>query len=294
MRFRVITGAFVALFGLGASSAFASKPNPAPNVAIVTVAVSPTDAPPSPAPATVAPAAAPAGPYLASDGSIRYTYTGSVQPTLTCKPLYVCDVTLESGETILNLAIGDSVRWVVAAAQSGANGAIPHVFIKPTETNLQTNLLITTTKRVYYLRLMSNVTAVEPSRISYAYPEEEAADAAAREAARLAAAAERASDLPLVPPDQLDYNYKLAGAREIVPAKVYNDGVHSYIQYNVLPTDLPVVYAVAPDGSDQIVNYRLKDTIFIVDGIPTGFDLVLNGGTGKHGRGERRAFVRHN
>ena len=240
---------------------------------------------PSPAP--------PSGPYLAADGSLRYPYRGGLEPTLTCKPLYVCDVTLEAGETILNLAIGDSARWVIAAAQSGPSGSIPHVFIKPTESDLQTNLLITTTKRVYYLRLTANGSTVEPSRISYSYPDEEAAAQAARDA-KATIADVVVPELPLLPPDQLDYNYRIQGAKEIQPTKVYNDGVHSYIQYNALPTDLPVVYAVAADGSDQIVNYRLKDTIFVVDGIPTGFDLVLNGGTGKHGRGERRVFVRHN
>jgi type IV secretion system protein VirB9 len=241
---------------------------------------------------TVMPIAVDPAPVEAPDGSLRYPYGGKTQPLLTCRPLYVCDVILEQGETILNIAIGDSLRWVIAPAQSGPGGSTPHVFVKPTDVNLATNLVITTTKRVYYIRLKSDTAALAP-RISYSYPEEEAAAIAAREAIERASIEDKATELPLLPPDQLDYNYRIQGPKQILPQKVYNDGVHSFIEYTALPTDLPVVYAVAPDGSDQIVNFRLRGTIFIVDGIPSGFDIVLNGGTGKHGRGELRVFVRH-
>ena len=67
------------------------------------------------------------GPVVASDGSLRYPY-GKAQPTLTCRPLYVCDIALQSGEAILDLAIGDSVRWIISPAQSGPNGAVRRTY----------------------------------------------------------------------------------------------------------------------------------------------------------------------
>ena len=104
---------------------------------------------------------------------------------------------------------------------------------------------------------------------------------------------EQASELPLLPPDKLDYNYRIEGSREIVPSRAYNDGVHTFIEYGQLPVDLPVLYAVSTDGTEQIINFRLRDRVFIVDGIQTGFDLVLNAGTGRHDKAERRAYIRH-
>ena len=227
------------------------------------------------------------GPITAPDGSVRYPY-GRGQPTLTCRPLYICDVELQAGETILDLAIGDSVRWIVASAQSGPNGTTPHVFVKPTQLDLDTNLVITTTRRVYYLRLISSPSITNP-RIGFYYPEDEALASAAAAAAR----AQKSSELPLLPASQLDYNYKIQGEKSLLPQRVYNDGVHTFIEYAALPMDLPVLFAVALDGSDQMVNFRLRKTTFIVDGIPSGVDLVLNAGTGKHGKGERRVFIRH-
>ena len=72
----------------------------------------------------------------APDGSTRYVFGTNIEPLLTCRPLFVCDVTLQAGERILNIAIGDSVRWIVATAQSGPGGETPHIFLKPTERDL--------------------------------------------------------------------------------------------------------------------------------------------------------------
>jgi hypothetical protein len=85
----------------------------------------------------------------------------------------------------------------------------------------------------------------------------------------------------------------LWGDSSFLPFRVYADAQHTFIEYSKLPSDLPVLFAVSSDGNDQIVNYRLKDTIFIIDGTPPNIDLVLNAGTGRHGNGERRVHIRH-
>jgi P-type conjugative transfer protein TrbG len=231
------------------------------------------------------------GAVIAPDGSVRYPY-GRYQPTLICQPLFVCDVILEQGESILNIAVGDSVRWVIASAHSGPSGSTPHIFLKPTRTDLHTNLVVTTSKRVYYVHLVAAANAPNP-RLSFSYPDEEAAAAAER--AKVAQQQETdAQELPLLPPDKLDTKYKITGAPEITPSRVFNDGVHTFIAFAALPTDLPVVYAVAQDGSQQIVNFRLRDRTFVIDGIQSGFNLVLNGGTGRNGHGQRTVYIRHN
>ncbi len=108
------------------------------------------------------PAVADAGPIAGPDGVLRYPFGERTPPTLRCKPLFVCDLVLEPGETIVNVAVGDSVRWLIAPASSGGgDGATPHVLVKPTEAGLRTNLIVTTNRRTYYLTLVS----------SYNYPD---------------------------------------------------------------------------------------------------------------------------
>ena len=103
------------------------------------------------------PAVAAAGPVTAPDGVLRYPLGERTPPTLRCKPLFVCDLVLEPGESIVNVAVGDSVRWLIAPASSGAtDSATPHVLVKPTEAGLHTNLIVTTSRRTYYLALVSS------------------------------------------------------------------------------------------------------------------------------------------
>jgi type IV secretory pathway VirB9-like protein len=52
------------------------------------------------------------------DGSLRYDYGRRPQPVLVCQPQFVCDIVLDSGETVLNMAIGDATRWVIAGGKA--------------------------------------------------------------------------------------------------------------------------------------------------------------------------------
>jgi P-type conjugative transfer protein TrbG len=304
----------LATAGAGASAAPAgTTASPAPSAAAAGAVAQATAAPKPSAmatssPATVAPTLAPApaatmapppvilqesrGPYIGTDGALHYPIDAPAEPSLACVPLFVCDVTLEANESILNIATGDSARWLIAAAQSGPGGDTPHVLIKPTSLGLRTNLIVTTNRHVYYLRLNSASTTPY-SRLQYFYPSDEAAAAAAAVQAQRIAELAREADQPLKPVGPVDTSYRLWGDSSFLPFRVYADAQHTFIEYSKLPSDLPVLFAVSSDGNDQIVNYRLKDTIFIIDGTPPNIDLVLNAGTGRHGNGERRVHIRH-
>src|SRR5580700_11264770 len=117
-------------------------------------------------------AVAGSGAIVGPDGVLRYPFGERTPPTLRCKPLFVCDLVLEPGETIVNVAVGDSVRWLIAPASSGGpNSATPHVLVKPTEAGLRTNLIVTTNRRTYYLTLVSSYN--NPMlRIGFLYPQD--------------------------------------------------------------------------------------------------------------------------
>ncbi|MGP6158744.1 MAG: TrbG/VirB9 family P-type conjugative transfer protein [Vulcanimicrobiaceae bacterium] len=240
-------------------------------------------------------AAVPIVTHTAADGTVQYPFPGAA-PQLACAPLTVCTVTLQPGEAISTLATGDSARWIISSAPSGPSGATPLVLIKPKETGLSTNLVIATTRHLYYVDLISSNSWTNP-RIGFYYPaEEEAARAAAAQAAAEVEARRKAdaqTQLPLVAEDKLDTHYRVSGAKEILPQRVYNDGVHTYVEFDKLPSDLPILVALAPDGVNQIVNYRVSDSVYVVDGVPSGLELISNAGTGKHGSGERLVEIHH-
>jgi type IV secretion system protein VirB9 len=226
------------------------------------------------------------------DGSVRYDFGRRPTPLLVCKPHYVCDIALDSGESVLNMAIGDSAQWVIAGGQSGPGGTTPHVFVKPTQPGLETNLVITTTKRVYDVALRSSNDA-QHSRISFFYADEDAiAKAAIAQHERLAIESVLGGT-PLVGADRADAKYKLAGEPQLIPDKVFNDGVRTFIQWKSRPGELPAVVAIGKDGAGAPVNFRVVGNAYIIDGVNPDYDLVLAASPERHGRAERRASIRH-
>lgn len=215
---------------------------------------------------------------IGPDGVLRYPL-GDQMPALRCKPLFVCDLVLEPGEQIINVAVGDSVRWLIAPASSGGDTAIPHVLVKPTEAGLHTNLIVTTNRRTYYLSLISSATNPMP-RIGFLYPQDPQrafATHAQRESA--------AQSLAQTSIDRLDFAYRISGDRAIQPVRAFNDGTHTYLEMAKDLHDVPVLFSVGSDG-DALVNYRFIGRYFVVDGVPDAIALVE--GSGKH---QRRALA---
>ena len=112
-------------------------------------------------------------PAAGPDGRIMYAF-GAGLPVVVCAPLRVCIVELQAGEKIVGEPqIGDSVRWNISPGMYG-NGDLctQMIVLKPQESGLDTNLLITTDRRAYYLRLVSKPQEYV-ARVAFRYPEEE-------------------------------------------------------------------------------------------------------------------------
>ena len=90
-------------------------------------------------------------PFIGEQGYVIYPY-GEVIPIITCKPMRMTDVALESGESIMGIHAGDTVRWISTPSQSMKNGlSVSHIVVKPSQPGISTNLLIHTDKRTYNL-----------------------------------------------------------------------------------------------------------------------------------------------
>ena len=102
------------------------------------------------------------------------TPTARVLPTVVCAPLRVCMIELQSGEKLVGEPqIGDSVRWNLSPAMYGSGASSTSVIVlKPQGPGLDTNLLITTDRRAYYLRLLSKPDDYV-ARVAFAYPDDE-------------------------------------------------------------------------------------------------------------------------
>lgn len=195
------------------------------------------------------------------DGKIIFLY-GEVQPSVVCSPLQVCDIELQPGEVVRDVLVGDTVRWKVEPATSGAaGGQVIHLIVKPSEPGLVTSMVVTTSRRTYHIQLKSHPTQYM-ARVGFEYPEDVSAKLADINA-RL-----EASTIPgaNVPAEQLSFSYSVSGRAGWRPTRVYSDGEKTYIQFprRISGQDAPVLFVVS-GGQNRIVNYRMKNDMMIVD-----------------------------
>ena len=212
---------------------------------------------------------------------------GQYEPKITCRPLQLCDIQLEAGETVMGLMIGDSVRWnegdgaIPVVYSGGFDKAIPHIVLKPTDPGLETTLLVTTDKRTYYIKLLS-MSNVSVSRAGFYYPGQQIQQLDNTKKAQKEAEDKVLSD-DLVNPRNMFFNYKISGDTSAAfnPTQVFDDGAHVYIQLpiNIKSKDLPAFYVLGQDGQTlQLVNFRYKAPFYVIDKIFETGVMVL--GTG--------------
>ena len=226
-------------------------------------------------------------PIIRKDEFVQYPY-GLTEAVVTCQPLRVCDIELEAGEEILNVSLGDSNRWLASPAFSGdGEGLTPHVLVKPTELGIATNAVITTTRRTYYLGLVSRTDAAHVRRVKFYYPHDlvQQANGIFR-----ANAMQRQQDqrttiarLPRFAPEALNFNYQIEGDDvPWKPVRAFDDGTHVYIQMPqaMRVTEAPALLVQTRTGDAALVNYRLRQPYYVVDKLFETALLIT--GVGKH------------
>ena len=109
------------------------------------------------------------------DGNGRVLYVhGASLPTVIASPFQVCDVELQPGETLNEVVVGDSARWLVDVSKSGSGeNETVHLLIKPVDAGLETSAVVTTNRRVYHLRLVSERSGHTPY-VGFTYQEDHA------------------------------------------------------------------------------------------------------------------------
>lgn len=94
--------------------------------------------------------------------------------------------------------------------------------------------------------------------------------------------AQRVADLPSRAIEDMYWKYAIKGGTpSLRPVHVMDDGAKTYIQMpqEAIPRELPVLVIKTPSGS-EMVNYPVKDNIYIVDRLFDRAALLL--GVGKH------------
>lgn len=205
-------------------------------------------------------------PVLTENGRITYSY-GATLPSLICAPMSACDVELQQGEVVNDVILGDSVRWKAVLARSGvANAETSHLIFKPLDAGLETMAVITTDRRTYHIKLVSQPKG-SMTYVGFTYPADENRNL--RTQLQNAQKQEERKALLTqgnVAPEKLNFSYEIKGKAAWLPTQVYSDGRQTFIRLpdTAAHTEIPVLL-VRREGQDVLVNYRIKDGAIVVD-----------------------------
>jgi P-type conjugative transfer protein TrbG len=216
---------------------------------------------------------------------VLYPYAEAAEPVVDCAPLRTTDLQLQAGETITDVALGDSERWMATPAASGdPRNAVPHLAVKPQLAGLETNLTIYTTKHIYHLLLRARGHALR--EVEFYYPDElltamKEADAAAKQTADPPGDSSARIAGVKVNSAQLNFAYTIAGMdTPWRPIRAFDDGSHVYVQMpsGMKSSEAPALLINAGSGT-QMANYRVAGNYYVVDRLFS--DAVLVAGVGR-------------
>lgn len=214
-------------------------------------------------------------PVLSPSGKLIYVH-GASQPTILASPMQVCDVELQPGERVNEVIVGDSARWMV---ETGNAGNVAHLFIKPVDAGLETSAVITTDRRVYHLRLVSQRSGHTPY-VGFVYADAMKVRLAEDKAARERERERNTADLEgaRVNIAGLNFNFDVQGKAAWKPERVFDDGERIHIHLPRAMTEMPVLLARG-HGENILVNYRVDGKNLVVDGLFDEIVLLLGVGS---------------
>lgn len=210
-----------------------------------------------------------------TNGEVTFLF-GQAMPSIVTAPLRLTNITLEEGEVVKDIQLGDSARWILSLSSSGENPQTSHVVVKPTDTDLQTTLNIMTDRRIYVINLVSENKKYMPV-VKFAYADQITNTMKAYREQLAKKSQERNFSLPdsdaPVNTESLNFEYAIKGNTSFTPIRVYDNNEKTYIQLpkNVKFYEAPVLMVLNGKES-QLVNYRLKNDTYVVDGL---FDQAI-------------------
>lgn len=227
-------------------------------------------------------------PDITTEGFKQFAYGIGNQPIIAASPLELTVISLEPGEKVTNVSSGDPLRWSYSLAYSGQDKTRQaHVMVKPSQQDISTDLVITTDKRMYTLKMTTDKDGKYVRDVRFWYPQEMQDfwnNYNQEQMQKLTNSSGTIAEMPNINLNNLNFGYRIThngwNTPYWQPVRVFDDGVHTYIQFSpaVNARDLPALFVV--NGNKQeLVNYRSKPPYFVVDKLFNKAVLITGAGS---------------
>jgi type IV secretion system protein VirB9 len=159
---------------------------------------------------------------------------------------YAAVVEFAADERIENVVVGNSADWQVTANKAG-----DHLVIKSLPNAAITNMVVITDTRRYVFLLEASTDGAMTFVLRFTYP--------GLQPIVVAPSMERAA-------------YKLRGDRKLYPIAMSDDGQRTSITWD-LKTSLPAVFAINSLGKEALVNGRMVNGDYVIEGVAERYVL---------------------
>lgn len=220
----------------------------------------------------------------------KYDYARGVLYQVYAAEKRVTALQFGAGEKIKSVALGDTTRWIIGRTEMGSGEGLREVvLVKPVRAFLDTNMTVTTTKRVYQLELhsyedsyMAAVSWRYPGSMVKEYKKRGKMKASGGEAKK--ADSGETEEAASVRRDVESLNFKYSFVLEDkndrprwMPRRVFDDGKQTFIQFppGLTEKEAPALFVLSETGEPKVVNYRVKGNTYIVDQVFEAAELRL-------------------
>lgn len=184
---------------------------------------------------------------------------------------YQSNIEFAKNESVEAISMGNTYAWQVTPVEN-------RIFLKPLEPEAHTNMTVITDKRTYQFDIASRMPesgGVDDELVyvvRFYYPEAQDFDAPPP-----AKGVERRRMTPDVVQPQKGYNfeYTLSGQGSFAPIKIFDDGRQTNFQFPNNNANIPYIFMVNPDGTEQRLAYSREGEYIVVPGVAGKFTLRL-------------------
>lgn len=198
----------------------------------------------------------------ANENAALYEYSRGESYDVYAAPGFISDVQLKPGEQITGITIGDAVSWSVETRL--AADKTWHVYIKPLQLGVVTNMIINTDSHYYSLRLIADED-YSPV-VSWTYPGEGREEYS-----------QQGISMEVESVQDINFDYRVSGKYSWTPESVFDDGFKTYL---VLPKGkaarhTPVIFQ---KRGDVLLNmdYRIVNDTIIIDRVCNEIYMVTS------------------
>lgn len=212
---------------------------------------------------------------LATDQHIKtVVYNQNDVVPITTTMLNTTQIIFAKNERIENIQNGDAVAW----GHVVQNGLANMLFIKPTISGSDTNMIVLTNRRTYYFHLTSYPKSPEHLKhntyaIRFTYPDSSLISQSSKKINHHVSRVVKRHYQSKRDPRDYNWDYSYSGSSVIVPAHVFDDGKFTYMQL-AKGVPIPAIFVVdTRSGRESIVNFRREKNYLVIHRLAPQFTL---------------------